>query len=175
MTEALEEFFLVARIHSVYKDSPFLFLELFTDFPEKLAEREYLFADFFGEKKKLFIESVKPAKAGFLIKLKNFDYPEDCEILIGKELYIPQREVTTLPEYTWYIHDLIGSVVLRNNETVGKISDVMQLPANDVLVIQAEDGSEILLPFLRSLVESFDVSKKIMILTPGESLFADEN
>lgn len=79
-----------------------------------------------------------------------------------------------LPADTFFIHDLIGTEVFMNGNSIGKITDVITLPSNDVYVINNNNGEELLIPALKSVLKSFDAEKKIMILNPDSVVFDDD-
>jgi len=87
---------------------------------------------------------------------------------------VDEEDVVKLPEDVFFVHDLIGSKVYRNNSLFGTVKDVLSFPANDVYVIEGENGEEKLIPAVRSFVESFDPEKKILVLKPGEDLYEDD-
>ncbi len=165
------EYYLIAKIISTSGNEGFINITLFTDFPEHLYNLKKVYIDFFNDKKEFIIDKVKGSKDKYQIKLKNFDNAKDSEILVGKEIFIEEKNLLKLPENQYYIHDLIGSRVLRNNVEIGKIKDVISLPANDVYIVEDENGNEILIPAVHNYVESFDPDKKIMLLKPGEDLY----
>ena len=167
----VNDYYLIAKIISTSNNEGFVSITLFTDFPEHLSNLKKVYIDFFDDKKEFIIDKVKSSKDKYQIKLKNFDNEKDIEILIGKEIFINKEDLLKLPRDQYYIHDLIGSIVLRNNVEVGKIKDVISLPANDVYVIQDKNGIEILIPAIYDYVESFDPHKKIVLLKPGEDLY----
>jgi 16S rRNA processing protein RimM len=170
------EYYLIAKIISASGNEGFVNITLFTDFPEHLYSLKKVYIDFFNDKKEFIVDKVKNAKDKYQIKLKNFESAKDSELLIGKEIFIIERDLLKLQKDQYYIHDLIGSIVLRNNVEIGKITDVISLPANDVYIVQDKNKNEILIPAISVYVESFDPEKKIMLLKPGEDLYdADED
>ena len=172
----MSEYYLIAKVISTSGNGGFVNITLFTDFPKHLYKLKKVYIDFFNDKKEFIIDKVKSSDNKYQIKLKNFDNAKDSGILIGKEIFIEEKDLLKLSEDQYYIHDLIGSVVLRNNVEIGKIIDVISLPANDVYVIQDKNGNEMLIPAVLDYVESFDPHKKIMLLKPGEDLYdTDEN
>ena len=171
----MSDYYLIAKIISSSGDENFFNIALFTDFPEHLYNLKKVYIDFLGDKKEFTLDEVKSPKDKYQIKLKNFD-AKDAEILIGKEIFISEDDLLKLPKDQYYIHDLIGSLVLRNNVEIGKIKDVLTLPANDVYVIKDIRGNEILIPAVYDYIKSFDPEKKIMLLKPGEDFYdTDEN
>lgn len=171
----MTEYYLIARIFSASTEG-FVNITLFTDFPGHLYELGSVYLDFFGVKKEFIIEKVENSGSKFSIKFKNFNSVSDTEILIGKEIFIEEKDLIKLPKDQYYIHDIVGSIVLRNNVEIGKVIEVLSLPANDVYIIKDEAGNELLVPAVKDYIESFNPGKKILILKPGEDLYdTDEN
>lgn len=171
----MSEYFLLARISSTADKKGFVKIESYSDFPERFYSLKAVYIDFFGTKKKFFVEEVKKLKSDFFIRFKNFNTGKDTKILLNKEIFIEEKDAVKLPGNVFFVHDLIGSTVFRNDKLFGSIKDVLPYPANDIYVIEKVDGGEILLPALAELIESFDPGKKIMILKPGESFYEDED
>jgi ribosomal 30S subunit maturation factor RimM len=69
---------------------------------------------------------------------------------------------------------LIGSKVLRNSVEIGKISNVVSFPANDIYVIENKEGKEILITAVHDYVEKFNSVEKLLILKSGEKLYEDD-
>ncbi len=171
----MKEFFLIAKIVSIYGKEGFVRISSFSDFPERFYNLQKVYIDFFDDKKEFFVEKVKKKKNDFLLKFKNFNSEKDAEIFLGKEVFVDGKDVVRLPENFFFIHDLVGSRVLRNNEEFGIIKQVLTFPANDVYVIDNK-GKEILIPAVMSFIEKFDPVNKILILTPGGDFYdEDEN
>jgi len=70
-------------------------------------------------------------------------------------------------EDDYHVLQLIGCAAeLEDGSTLGTVSDVLNLPGQDVLVIKADSG-EILIPFVRPLVPVVDIAgKKITVIPP---------
>jgi 16S rRNA processing protein RimM len=56
---------------------------------------------------------------------------------------------------------------LVDGDEFGVVSDVLNLPGQDVLSIKTESG-EVLIPFVRQLVPVVDIKKKTMTVIPPE-------
>lgn len=172
----MREYYLIAKILSASGNEGFVNIDLLTDFPGHLFNLKRIYIDFFDSKKEFIIDKVKSLNSSFLIKFRNFNNEKDIDVLVGKDIFIDEEDLTELPEGQYYIHDLLGSIVLRNNVEIGTIRDVLSLPSNDVYVIEEADGSEILIPAVYDYVESFNSEKKILLLKPGEELYdSDED
>jgi 16S rRNA processing protein RimM len=170
----VSDFFLIAKIVSAYGKKGFLRITSFSDFPERFFNLEKVFIDFFDQKKKFIVEEIKKHKNFFTIKFKNFDSDSDVKILIDKDIFVSAEDSVKIPNGYFFVHDLIGSKVIRNGLLIGNIKDVLSFPANDVYVIVDLKGDEILLPAVKSLIKSFDPSDKILVLNSGEALFEDD-
>ncbi len=169
----MNDYFLIAKVISVYGREGYVSVRSYSDFPERFDDLSKVYIDFFNDKKEFFVEKVLRKKDSFLIKFRNFDNGEDCKILTGKEIFVDKENLYKLPEGHYYVHDLIGSTVYRNDVVFGKIKDVLPYPANDVYVID-DNGKEILIPASFEFIESFDPEKKILILKPGDDFYEDD-
>jgi len=170
----LNDFYLIAKIVSHFGTDGSVKITSFSDFPERFINLNKVFLMFFGKPKEFLVESVSNDKGTIVIKFKNFSSREAIKELIGKELFVKKEDLVHLPDDTYFIHDLIGSMVFRGENILGTIDDVLTLPANDVYVIKSIKGEELLIPALKNLIVSFDAKKKVLILHEEYGLFDDE-
>jgi 16S rRNA processing protein RimM len=170
----VKDFYLIAKVLSVHGKEGYVRIFSYSDFPERFFRLKEVYIDFFNEKKLFNIEKVIQKKDSFFLKFLNFDSADDAGILIGKEIFVDEKEVIKLPEFTFFIHDLIGSEVVEENKTLGKIKDVLSAPGNDVYVIETSEGKELLIPAVKEFIEKFDPVSKIMILKPGSSMYDED-
>jgi len=170
----LNDFLLVARITSIAGSEGFLNLKLITDFPDKLIGLNEVYIDFFGSKKKIWVERIQQSNKSFRIKFKKFETLREAQIFIGRDVFIDETLAAELPEGNYFIHDLIDTQVWQENKLLGTIKDVLTLPANDVFVIVDEHNRELLIPFVLSFIENFDKEKKQLILKPGAGKYEDD-
>ena len=171
----MDGFLVIAKVESVYRDSNYLRLKYFTDFPERLKPGSVVYLEFYGNTKSFTIEDVSVDDTTTFVRFTNFDTAADCELLVGKFLYIPEKDAIPLPEFSYYIHDLIGSRIEALDGVLGIITDVLSYPANDVYVVKDDEGNEMLIPALQELIDSFSPSEKLMKLKAGKNYFNDEN
>jgi 16S rRNA processing protein RimM len=171
----VDDFFLIAKIVSVAGKDGFLKVTSFSDFPERFLNLQKVYIDFFGEKKLFLVEKVKNKSRGILLKFKGFNTEKDAQPLVGKEIYVDKINLVKLPEGYFFVHDIIGCEVFRNQKKFGILKDVLVFPANDVYIIEEAGGSEILIPAVKDYIQSFDPEKKIMILKPGSGIYEDES
>jgi 16S rRNA processing protein RimM len=169
------EHFLVGKVISVAGTDGVVKVTPYSDYTERFQKSSEVFLDFWGDKKKFFIEKTEFRNKVLYIKFKNFEDSRDVELLVGREIFVPSDKAVRLPENNFFIHDLIGSEVILRNVLVGTIADVLDAPANNVLVVKSIDVKEILLPFILDYIEKFDTESKKLLLKSDVSLEDDED
>ena len=71
--------------------------------------------------------------------------------------------------------DLIGSKVYKGQDFLGIVSDYFETPANPVIEVSKEDGSNFLIPYVDSVFEKIDPENKILILNSDFGIDDDED
>ncbi|GBD88706.1 ribosome maturation factor RimM [bacterium BMS3Abin03] len=170
----MSDFFLIARIVSLFGKDGYIKIEPVSDFPERFFSLSIVYIDFWGEKKEFVVEDVKQLKNAFALKLKNFDDERSSKLLRGRDIFVKEDKSFELPENNFYVHDLIGSKVYRMDEEIGVVKDLLSPPANDVLVIESKDKKEILIPFVLEFIENYDPKKKILVLKKDAGYYDED-
>lgn len=172
----MDQYFLIAKVHSIYGKDGFVRIISYSDFPERFFSLNKVFVEFFDNKKEMIIEKVKKEKNFFLFKFENFNNDDEAKYLVDKNIFVSGSDLVKLPEDHFFVHDLIGSSVYQNNVLIGYIKDVLSLSANDVYVIKhvPDKEEELLIPAVKKFIENFDAENKILTLKPGVKLY-DEN
>ena len=99
------------------------------------------------------VEQIKFFKERPILKLAGIDRIEDAEPLRRVELYVSREDALPLAEGEYYIGDLIGCEIRgEDGRHLGELKDVLQTGANDVYVIQMDEGGERLLPAIPDCV-----------------------
>lgn len=82
---------------------------------------------------------------------------------------VDPRQVNT-SEDDFHISQIVGcSVVDEAGVNLGTVKDVLNLPAQDTLVIES-NGKEILVPFVRAFVPFVDIERKLIRVSHMERL-----
>jgi len=69
-------------------------------------------------------------------------------------------------EDDYHVLQLIGCVAnLEDGTKFGEVTDVLNLPGQDVLAIKTSSG-EVLVPFVRQLVPVVDIKEKLVVVIP---------
>lgn len=134
-----------------------------TDDVRRFKKLKEVLLDTGREKITLNIESVKFFKQFAIIKFKGYDTINDIELYKGKSLFVTRENAVKLEEDEYFIADLIGICIVSDDESLrGKLRDVIETGANDVYVIDLEDGRELLLPAIKECVLQIDLDKNVM-------------
>ena len=72
--------------------------------------------------------------------------------------------MTSLPEGSYYHWQLVGlDVVDTDGNRLGKLTDVLSYPANDIYVV-SNSSDEILVPAIGEVVRSVDIKSRRMVV-----------
>lgn len=105
-----------------------------------------------------------------LLDLVGIETMTEAEGYIGNYIAIEKKDRMPLDENTYYIEDLIGLNVYEEETYLGKLTDVMQPGSNDVYIITLEDGKELLLPAIKSVILEVDIDLGLMKVNVPEGL-----
>ena len=104
------------------------------------------------------IESVKFFKQFAILKFKGIDSMEEAEKYRKIPLMVPRSKAVPLGKDEYYTADLMGLTVKNEDGTdIGVLREVLETGANDVYIIDLDDGRELLLPAIRQCVLEVDV------------------
>ncbi len=93
-----------------------------------------------------------------------------AEALLGYDLFLDKATLPKLEEGSYYWADLIGLEVHSvDGDCLGRIASIIQTGSNDVYVVKLKDR-ELLLPALRSVVQSVDLTARRMVVAVPEGL-----
>jgi 16S rRNA processing protein RimM len=81
-----------------------------------------------------------------------------AEALRGRSLVVPRTMLPELPDGEYWPHELIGcEVVTEAGRSLGRVTDVIENPANDLWATTDDAGVETLIPAIRDVVVDVDV------------------
>ena len=96
---------------------------------------------------------------------------EQAEDLRGQEVAILETQAAPLEEGEYFIHQLYGlDVVSDQGEAIGKVREVLETGANDVLVVTRPGKSDGLIPMIRDVVQELDITGGRLVIRPLEGL-----
>lgn len=123
---------------------------LFTDFPERFADRKRLFVVNFDRRegrREIELENYWLHKGGVVLKFAGVESISDAETLIGSEVQIPIAERAALEDGSVYLGDLAGCVVTDGGREIGQVKDVTFGAGEAPLLVIQSHGKEYMVPF----------------------------
>lgn len=152
----LHQYLEVGQITSTHGVMGEVRVQPWADSPEFLCQFKTLYLDNEGGWS-IKVERARPHKNMAILKLEGITDVPSAISLKNAVLYINRNDVT-LPEGSFFISDLMGLEV-RDADTgavLGKIADVLTLPANNVYVVRGGER-EIMIPAVDAFVAETNV------------------
>lgn len=144
-----------------------------TDNPERFKELKSVFLETKQGMKTLEITGVKFFKKFVILKFKEFDNINDVEKYKGCALFVARENAVKLEKDEYFIVDLIGLKVRDEEKNLtGTLIDVIETGANDVYVVELEDGREVLLPAIKQCILSVDIEKQLILVDIMDGLLS---
>jgi len=99
----------------------------------------------------------------WILLLEGVESRTQAERLQGSILWIPESRLPPLPPTEMYVASVIGAEVRdEQGARMGVVADVMETSESDILIVQGEDGSEELIPALRSVLTGWDAETRVL-------------
>ena len=90
-----------------------------------------------------------------------------------KNLYLPLTELPELTGIQFYDHEVVGFEVVDDNfGPVGILETIVDLPVNPLIKIKNPNGKEVLIPFVKNLVQEVDRTNRILRVNAPDGLIA---
>ena len=142
-----------------------------TDDMKRFKKLKEVLLDTGKETLTLEIEGVKFFKQFVILKFKGYDNIDDIVKYRGKSLFVPRENAVKLQKDEYFIADLIGlKVVNEDGSFTGVLKDVMETGANDVYIVEREDGKEVLIPAIKDCILQVDFEKEQVLVHLLEGL-----
>lgn len=103
-----------------------------------------------------------------LLTLEGVSDRDEAQKLNGFFVAVKREDAPPLEKGRYYIADMIGCNVSDESIGVlGRISDILQTGANDVIVVKRPGKQDLLIPFLKDVVTDVDVfAQKVNVRLP---------
>lgn len=134
-----------------------------TDDVNRFKKLKSVILQYKNENLELNVESVKFFKNMVILKFKEYSDINDILKFKGCGLFVTRENAVKLKKNEYFIADLIDmDIIDENGEKIGTLTDVLATGANDVYVINLDDGRELLLPAIKECVLDVDVKEHFM-------------
>jgi len=124
------------------------------------------------------IAKIRPSKNVLIANLDGVNDRNGAEVLNGVALYVSRDRLPDIgAEDDFYYSDLIGLVVrLQDGAEFGRVRNVVNYGAGDILEITELNGRVVLLPFTKQIVPEVKISEGfIVIALPGEIVAEEQD
>jgi 16S rRNA processing protein RimM len=168
----MTELALVGRVARAHGNRGEVIVNPETDFPdERFRQGAALVIDRGGQTSAATITSVRFHRGRPILGLSGVTTMDDAEALAGAMLKVPASALAALPAGTFYRHDLVGCrVETSDGRLVGTVHAVEGELTQSRLVVQAEGGGEILIPFASDICTTIDPAARRIVVEPPEGL-----
>ena len=154
----------IGKAHGILGEAT---IEVRTDEAEdRFAICAVLETDNHGE---LTVVSARVHNGILLLGFQGIEDRNSIEALRNELLYAEvDIQAPGIDEDDYHVLQLVGcTAYLVDGDEFGTVTDVLNLPGQDVLAIKSADG-EVLIPFVRQLVPVVDIKAKRMTVIPPE-------
>ena len=139
----MEEFLQVGAIANTHGIAGEVKVFPMTDDIKRFKKLKEVYLDTGKERKLLHVVSCKFVKNQPVLRFKEFSNINEVEMYKRKGLFVTRDQAVPLEKDEYFIADLIGLSVIRN----------------DVYEVKMEDGKEVLLPAIRECIKNVDLQK----------------
>lgn len=152
-----DEVLVVGRIVSVHGIKGWVKVYSFTDPMENIFDYQpwHVFED--GAWKPVKITGKRRQGKGLVVGLDGYDDRDRAgRELVGREIAVPRSQLPEAGDGEYYWRDLIGlRVKLEDGRDLGRVHEMLETGANDVLVVRGD-------------ADSLDRQERLLPWTPGE-------
>ncbi len=156
---AQPDYLIVAQIVAPFGIKGEVKAEIWTDFPDRLADRATVLLGREDEEPRAYtLRGVRFHQGQALLTFAECADRTTAESLRGLLVQIPHDEAVPPPEGAYYLHQIIGLEVWgTDGQPYGRVADVLTTPSNDVYVVQGEQG-QLLVPAGPDFVRQVDLN-----------------
>jgi len=168
---ARPSFIAIARIVRPRGNRGEVLAELYTDFAGRFEQLEEIWLEYPDQRReRKLLENSWQHQGRIVLKLSGTDSISEAEELVGAWVEVEFDRAVSLPEGTYFDHDLIGCTLYNSSgEELGTVSDILHIPGNDQLVVQGK-GQEVLIPVRSNICRDISVERKRITVDPPEGL-----
>lgn len=152
------------RTHGVHGE---ILMDIETDFPERIRKGQTVFV---GEAKQPHtILSLRPIDRQMLVAFEGYIDCDAAAIFRNQLVYVKAQNLPDLPTGTFYQHEVLGMLVQDEaGKELGTVAEILVTGANDVYVVKAGPGEEVLLPAIKTVILAVDPETRTITARPQE-------
>ena len=164
----------VGKITTVYGVKGWVKLHSYTEPMENILGYDSCYIQFNGSWQPLELEAAKHHGKGLIAKIKGVEDREQARVYCQCEIAVDKEDMPLLDDEEFYWYQLVGLSVFTEaaeggQVLLGKVQQMMETGANDVLVVQSAQGSidrrERLIPWLPDqVIKQVDIENDRIIV-----------
>ncbi len=140
-------------------------LSLFGCDPIMLEELETVYLESSGQA--LQIDFIRGTDLSPIVKFVGVDGRDASDALQGEIIWAKPEQLPNLDEEFVYEADFLYAQAQRSDgEVLGRIDQVIETGATDVLLIRSSDGQEILVPATQEFVKEIRRDESVIVVEP---------
>ncbi|GGA54027.1 ribosome maturation factor RimM [Edaphobacter acidisoli] len=190
MSDVLPSWVVVAHLLRPQGRKGELLAELLTDFPERFSEQRRVFLapmGFAGAPSAAREAEVRghwlpigKNEGRIVLEFAGIDSITAAEAVAGLDVIVPRENRMKLADDSVYISELAGCTVYDRSHAVGVVKDVQFATTADgarrledaapLLVVEAQDGAEVLVPFAKAFIMGISIEAKRIDMELPEGL-----
>ena len=106
-----------------------------------------------------------------VLKLDGVDTREAADLLRRQSVFAREEDLPPLADGEFFLHDLIGlNVVTDQEDGVGTVKEVLELPANNVYVVARAGRPDALIPAVPAFIDEVDIEAGRLVVRPIDGL-----
>ena len=110
----------------------------------------------------------------FILRLDAVSTRDDAELLRGTDVYIHQSQTGPLEADEYFLHDLVGlAVQTQTGEALGKVVEVLETGANEVLVVKQIGKRDLLVPMIREVVVEINLAEQQIVISSLDAILPE--
>jgi len=126
------------------------------------------------DKAEVTIEQVRYKDNLVILKIQGVDDRTGAEACRGKEVFMNDEDLEELPEGTYYVKDILGFLVEDvARGVIGTLKDVRDNGAQDLFIIEKNNGGELLVPAVEQFFTGVDLDRKVVLVDLIEGMYED--
>lgn len=120
------------------------------------------------------IEKVRYKDNLVILKINGVDDRAGADACRGKEVFMNDEDLEILPEGTYYVKDILGfQVEDQRRGIIGILRDVRDNGAQDLFMIEKNNGGELLVPAVEQFFTGVDMERKVVMVDLIEGMYED--
>lgn len=150
------EFLVVGKLGRPHGIRGEIVMDVYTDFPERLQSGVTILVG--PRYQQLTIIKRRPHSRGMLLSFDGYQTREEVAELRNLLVYVRTADRPVLEEGEYYHHQLLGlKVIDEAGKPLGTVKRIHETGANDVYVVKAESGAELMIPAIDSVILDIDL------------------